>query len=55
MKERSFTNENNPGHILIRIYNRTKLGKLHIYTAHFDFSTAQIVINCTLKYALNQP
>ena len=21
-------------------------------TAHFDFTTAQIVINCTLKYAL---
>jgi len=25
---------------------------LHFYTAHFDFTTAQIVINCTLKYAL---
>ena len=25
--------------------------QLHIYTAHFDFTTAQIVINCTLKYA----
>src|SRR6218665_4178802 len=23
------------------------------YTAHFDFTTAQIVINCTLKYALS--
>src|SRR6218665_2008176 len=22
------------------------------YTAHFDFTTARIVINCTLKYAL---
>jgi len=26
--------------------------KLHFYTAHFDCTTAQIVINCTLKYAL---
>jgi len=26
--------------------------QLHINTAHFDFTTAQIVINCTLKYAL---
>jgi len=26
--------------------------QLHIYTAYFDFTTAQIVINCTLKYAL---
>jgi len=26
--------------------------KLHFYTAHFDFTTAEIVINCTLKYAL---
>ena len=24
------------------------------YTAHFDFTTAQIVINCTLKYALTK-
>ena len=23
------------------------------YTTHFDFTTAQIVINCTLKYALS--
>ena len=29
--------------------------KLHFYTAHFDFTTAQIVINCTLKYALLWP
>jgi len=26
--------------------------QLHIYTAHFDFTTAQIAISCTLKYAL---
>src|SRR6218665_3144793 len=26
--------------------------QLHIYTAHSDFTTAQIVINCMLKYAL---
>ena len=26
--------------------------KLHFYTAHFDFTTAQILINCTLKYVL---
>ena len=26
--------------------------QLHIYTAYFDFTIAQIVINCTLKYAL---
>ena len=26
--------------------------QLHIYIAHFDFTTAHIVINCTLKYAL---
>jgi len=24
--------------------------QLHIYTAHFDFTTAEIVINCKLKY-----
>jgi len=23
--------------------------QLHIYTAHFDVTSAQIVINCTLK------
>jgi len=26
--------------------------RLRIYTAHFDFTTAKIVINCTLRYAL---
>jgi|SRR6218665_252311 len=42
-----------PGHILSRIYNCTKRGYRPIdnaTTAHF--TTAQIVINCTLKYAL---
>src|SRR6218665_426301 len=29
--------------------------QLRVYTAHFDLTTAQIVINCTLKYALPQP
>jgi len=28
--------------------------KLNFYTTHFDFTTAQIVINCTLKCALLQ-
>jgi len=26
--------------------------QLHNYTAQFDFTTAHIVINCMLKYAL---
>jgi len=26
--------------------------QLHIYNAHLDFTTAQIVTNCMLKYAL---
>jgi len=26
--------------------------QITFYTAHFDVTTAQIVINCTLKYAL---
>jgi|SRR6218665_790319 len=50
-----------PGHILSRIYNCTKhdnrpieMQKLHILHYNFDFTTAQIVINCTLKYALVQ-
>jgi len=29
--------------------------KLHILHYPFDFTTAQIVINCTLKYALHRP
>src|SRR6218665_802320 len=29
-----------------------QLHKLPFTTAHFNFTTAQIVINCTLKYAL---
>src|SRR6218665_4151617 len=29
-----------------------QLHKLPFSTAHFNFTTAQIVINCTLKYAL---
>ena len=44
------------GHILSRIYNCTKPGNRPIddaATAHFDVTTAQIVINCTLKYALS--
>jgi len=51
-----------PGRILSRIYNCTKHGnrpidnaKLHILHWKFDFTTAQIVINCTLKYALSRP
>src|SRR6218665_957116 len=30
-----------------------QLHKLLFATAHFNFTTAQIVINCTLKYALD--
>src|SRR6218665_1602037 len=30
-----------------------QLHKLPFSTAHFNFTTAQIVINCTLKYALS--
>src|SRR6218665_4027596 len=31
---------------------QSTIQQLHIYTGHFRFATAQIVINCTLKYAL---
>jgi len=41
------------GHILSRIYNCSKHGNRPIdNTANFDFTTAQIVIDYTLKYAL---
>jgi len=51
-----------PGHILSRIYNCTIHGNrpidnaktAHLHRAHFDFTTEQIVINCTLKYALTR-
>ena len=57
---RRILNQYQAGHILSRIYNCTKHGNrpidnaknAHVFTAHFDFTTAQIVIICTLKYVL---
>ena len=33
--------------------NQSNVQQLHILHCTFDFTTAQIVINCTLKYALS--
>jgi len=35
----------------MEIYQLT-MQKCTVYTAYFDFTTAQIVINCIVKYAL---
>ena len=32
---------------------QSTMEKLHIYTAHFDIATAQIMTNCTLIHALS--
>ena len=34
------------------VIGHLKMQQLHILHCTFDFTTAQIVINCTLKYAL---
>ena len=38
---------------LLTIFDAFKTAQIDFYTAHFHFTTAQFVINCTLKYALD--